>query len=579
MRLSGIFVVTALLAAAQSPDEIRVNAHPYTPAQTRIVVQSDLVQLEVVVRDPRGRPVNGLKQGDFEILDESKPREIAAFSISTRDVTAAAGATPIAASSTPTTSSVASDGTPSRSTLLFFDDLHAGMAELHRTQTAAAQFVKTAMTPGAEAAVFTASEGQLLGFTADASALTAAIAKIHPHPHISENGSQSCPRITPYQAYLIENNDYTAFNAALDELQHCQYSDPNETKVHGTAPGPTGTDPNSAAVRAQAHTTWEQTRRDSLNAFAAIENAVSLLAGAPGTRVLLIVSTGFLSGMLDAELDETIDRAIHSGVVINALDAKGMWAEAPGRPFDQPHSDVGFPLQTFAFEIQTMGARNYALNAVMEETASATGSLFFHNSNDLVGGFAALAAVPETTYLLAFRPDREGAPRYRKLKVRLTALKGDYVQARPGYFAPGNALDQNTGVRPIDREVMARDIVKDIPIDVGEDTGKASKGDAVVTLMIHVDIRGLQFAQREGRSVQKLTFVGALLDKDGKIVGAKEGEMELALKKDTLVKLTSKGVSAGLRLSAPPGRYLARVVVQDAGGKLGAVNGVVDIPE
>jgi VWFA-related protein len=573
--------ISGLLAAAQPADEVHLSAHPYTPPQLRLVVQSELVQLDVVVRDPHGRSVSGLKQSDFQILDEGKPREITGFSVSTREAAQGSGqaaAAAPAASASPSTPPQAPP--PSRSTLLFFDDLHAPVSDLQRVQIAAKRFVKDGLGPGGRAAVYAASEGLILDFTADADALTAAIGKLRPHPRISENGMQSCPRMTPYQAYLIDSSsDYSAFNAALDEMAHCQYTDPNETQVRGASPpGPTGTDANSAAVRAQASATWEQARRDSLNSFGAIDQAVAVLSRVPGTRVLLMVSTGFLSGMLEAELDATIDRAIHAGVVINALDAKGLWVETPGRPFEEGHTTLGFPLQTFAFEIQTIGSRIAAMNAVMEETTSATGGLFFHNSNDLVGGFAVLAAVPETTYLLAFRPGTEGAAgRYRKLRVRLTALKGDYIQARPGYFAPGSAPAEGPrGPRSIDQEVQARDVLKDIPIDVGEET-KPGKGEGVVTLMIHVDLAPLKFAQREGRHIQKLTFVGALLDKDGNIVAAKEGEMDLSLKKETLAKLTASGVSAGLRLSAPPGRYLARVVVQDADGKMASLNGAVEI--
>ena len=78
MKWIGALAVTALLAAAQS-DEVRVSAHTYTPTPLRLTVQSDLVELEVVVRDPHGRTVSGLRQGDFEIFDKGKHREIAAF--------------------------------------------------------------------------------------------------------------------------------------------------------------------------------------------------------------------------------------------------------------------------------------------------------------------------------------------------------------------------------------------------------------------------------------------------------------------------------------------------------------------
>jgi VWFA-related protein len=585
MRWLGLSLASAFLAAAQ-PDEIRVRADVYTPPQLRLSVQSQLVQLEVVVRDGHGHAVGGLKQGDFEILDEGKPRTLAAFSVETLQpqaatALAAAPAGTASASSEPATPSRA--GPPPRSTLLFFDDLHAPASDLQRVQIAAKRFIEDGMGPGARAAVFAASEGLTVDFTADADALTMGIGKLRPHPRISENGMQSCPRITPYQAYLIDNNlDYSAFNAALREMDYCKDADPPNRKASsgGGPPGPTGTDPNSAAVRAQARATWEQARRDSLNSIAAIDNALAVLSRAPGTRVLLMVSTGFLSGMMEAELDKTIDRAIRSGIVINALDAKGLWAEAPGRPFEEGHTTLGFPLETFTFEIQNIGARNYAMNAAMEDSAAATGGLFFHNSNDLAGGFSQLAAVPETTYLLAFRPDTKGAAgKYRKLKVRLPAAKGYYVQARPGYVEPGDApIGAQTEPRPLDRQALAQDVLTEIPIQLDGRPGKSEKGDPELSLSIHVDVAALKFAEREGRRVQKLTFIGALLDAGGNMVAAKEGVVDFALKNETLPRLMASGLNASLSLAAPPGSYRVRVVVQDADGKMASLNRSLEIP-
>jgi len=578
----GLSLASALLAAAQ-PDEVRVSAHSYTPPPVRLTVESRLVQLEVVVRDPHGHAVGGLKQGDFEILDEGKPRTIAAFSVESLAPSAGPASAPAAPSGSTTASASSPPPAPPRSTLLFFDDLHAPMSDLQRVAIAARQFIKDGMGPGGRAAVYAASQGLTLDFTADADALTAAIGKVRPHPRISENGMQSCPRMTPYQAYLIDNNlDYSAFNAALQEMSYCVNADPNERVNRGISPpGPTGMDPNSAAVRSQAKATWEQARTDSLNSFAGIENALAVLSRAPGTRVLLMVSTGFLSGMLEAELDATIDRAIHAGIVINALDAKGLWVELPGRPLDQPHTDLGFPLQTFAFEIQNIASRNDALNAVMAETASATGGLFFHNSNDLLGGFSQLAAVPETAYLLAFRPDAESAAgKFHKLKVRLTAGKGYYIQARPGYFAPGKAhAAAQADLGPLDRQVLGSDVLTEIPIQVDQRLDKSEKGAPEVSLAIHVDVSPLKFAARGGRRVQKLICIGALVDADGNVVAAKEGVVDFALKNETLPRLMASGLSAALSLTAPPGSYRVRVVVQDADGKMASLNQSMEIPK
>src|ERR1039458_5514464 len=305
-----------------------------------------------------------------------------------------------------------------------------------------------------------------------------------------------------------------------------------------------------------------------------------LMGRAAGTRVLLMVSTGFLSGMLEAELGIPIDRAIHAGIVINALDAKGLWAEPPGRPFGEG-APAGLPLATFIFETSTMLSRNDAMNAVMAELAAGTGGLFFHSSNDLAGGFSQLAAVPETTYLLALRPATEGAKgKYHKLKVRLTAGKGHYVQVRRGYFAPGNApTSTHTELRPLDRQALASDVLTEIPIQLDGRLDKSAKGESEVSLAIHVDVSPLKFAKRNGRNIQKLTFIGALLDGDGNIVAAKEGVVDFALKDETLPRLTASGLNASLSLAAPPGPYRVRLVVQDADGKMASLNQTMEIPK
>ncbi len=584
-------IACAFIAAAQqTTDEVRVSAHVYTPPQLRLTVKAQLVQLEVVVRDPHGQAVSGLKQADFEILDEGKPRAIAAFSVETRGH---AQANALAAAPAPSTT--ASVGAlpampipaPPRSTLLFFDDLHATGGELQRTQAAAKRFIKDGLGPGARAAVYAASEGLTLDFTPDADALTAAIEKLRSHQRMSENGLQQCPRITPYQAYLIANNlDYAALNAALAEANQCTNSSVGAMVTSAIPRGPSKgggmipTNPTAIAVRAQAEATWQQAREISLSSFDAIRSAMARLARAPGTRVLLMVSTGFLSGMLDAERDAAIDHAIHAGIVINALDAKGLWAEGPGRPFGQDAQTYkGFPIQTFIFEATSIGTRNDAMNAVMAEFAAGTGGLFFHNSNDLAGGFAQLAAVPEATYLLAFRPDAEGAAsKYHKLKVRLTAGNHDYVQTRPGYFAPANTpAEAKTEPRKLDQEALAVDALAEIPVQLSGRLSKTMQGSPLLSLVIHVDLAKLKFTESWGRQTQKLAFIGALMDADGNLAAAKEGAMELALKKENLARMQASGVNAALTLSAPPGPYRVRIVVQDAEGKMAALSQTVEI--
>ncbi|HEY4283234.1 MAG TPA: hypothetical protein VGM62_09225, partial [Chthoniobacterales bacterium] len=61
---------------------------------------------------------------------------------------------------------------------------------------------------------------------------------------------------------------------------------------------------------------------------------------------------------------------------------------------------------------------------------------FFHNNNDLEGGFKELTQAPEYLYILEMSLDQVKADgTYHRLKVKVDrdALK---VEARRGYFAP-----------------------------------------------------------------------------------------------------------------------------------------------
>jgi len=127
----------------------------------------------------------------------------------------------------------------------------------------------------------------------------------------------------------------------------------------------------AASVRAQASATWQQTRADSLTSFDAIDHALALLARAP-ERVLLMVSPVFSpvcwtrTGCLNRPRHPRRNR--HQ----TRSTRRALWSETPGRPWNEPaQTTKGFPLQTFIFETSSIGSRNDAMNAVMENSLPA----------------------------------------------------------------------------------------------------------------------------------------------------------------------------------------------------------------
>ena len=86
---------------------------------------------------------------------------------------------------------------------------------------------------------------------------------------------------------------------------------------------------------------------------------------------------------------------------------------------------------------------------------------------------------------------------------------------------------------------------------------------------MHVDIQPLHFQQQKDRHVQQLTFISALFDSQGKLAGARQSDVLLALRDDSLQKLSTTGFNARLYLEAPPGNYnLREVVFEEVDGKM-----------
>jgi len=164
-------------------------------------------------------------------------------------------------------------------------------------------------------------------------------------------------------------------------------------------------------VRMEAEETWRRVRAIANDTLASIDRVVGHLAQMPGSRVLLLASSGFFGQTLEKQQQTVIDHAIHSGVVINALDSKGMYAEAPPgcRPGDPNPAkcmiDTGsFGAPSVLTETIALTERLMVVNTAMADMAHGTGGEFFHNNNDLHAGLRRLGAV-EVVYHMSFRPE------------------------------------------------------------------------------------------------------------------------------------------------------------------------------
>lgn len=586
--------LAAISAVAQSfaPGEIRISSSSYSPPQSTLRVNTKEVQVEVVVRDPKGMPVGGLRQEQFQLFDKGQLRKLTGFVSEVRSVPGPISGYKSKTAPVPDPAHVASAVAPrARFVALFFDDIHTQSGDFRHAQVAALRFLKEAASPGDKVGVFTASARGTLDFTSDKSKLLDTVNALRARPMVEESGAGQCPRITPYQAYLITAHDYTATTAAYQEAIACR-NDGTETYTQSAPPRgePLGigapvpeSNQTLQVIRAEADQIWNHAKDISEMTLGAIANTLARLSAMPGDRMLLFSSAGFLSEGMEHDVDELIAAAVRSGIVMNALDAKGLYVETPGRPIDEPSTAPTALLSAVLnFEAVTKLEKMQAGEAAMENFAMATGGLLFRNNNDLDYGFYELGVVPAYSYILSFsaddaRPDGS----FHSLNVKVDRPESQ-LEYRPGYYAPTSAAAVAKVQTPVgsklDQAVASKDDLSEIPASASAKPAKSVSGAQELAVTIHVDIRSLPFEKKDDRQLERLDLVVALFDSQNNFVAGKRGEFDLALKSESLTRLESAGINGTLSITAPPGAYRLRAVAQEAlTGKTAATSQPIQI--
>ncbi len=542
----------------------------------RIEAQRNVVLVRVVVRDSKGQAVGNLHKEDFKLLDNRKPQIITHFAVEVPLSKRPTGVTPgqQEMDTEAGTGKALAPSPPQRYLALYFDDVHMAFEDVARTRDAADHYLAGALQPGDRVGVFTSSGQTVLDFTDDRPKLREALSRLLPRPVVPMR-ENTCPEIFDYQAYLIvHQHDIYAIDIATEEAYHCYCE--NLPRIPPDCRG---------EARRQAETEAMQVlnsfETQSEYALRGLEQLARRIGVVPGQRSIVLVSPGFLTLTQESRVEEIVERALRSNVIINTLDAKGLFAVIPlGDASRRPMVLTRRPDLT-GNKVQIQLNSMQRQSDVLAELAADTGGVFFHNSNDLDEGFRKVGALPEVYYVLAFSPQNlklDG--RFHSLKVNLASSGRLAVQARRGYFAPTKPLDATSQAKEeIEQALFSQDELNELPIDVHTQFFKLSGRDTRLSVLTHVDLRLIRFRKQEGRNRNNLTFVTGLFDRDGKYVTGKEKLLELRLRDGSLERLSQSGVTIRNSFDVEPGTYLVRQVVRDAeGGQISGLNRTVEIP-
>jgi len=536
---------------------------------TTFKVNVKLVVVRAVVRDSQGHAVGNLHKEDFQVFDNGKPQVISQFEVEQPGALTAKARQKSDDNfgEVPPTDTAFNPGNapavPERFVGYVFDDVHLQFGDLAQVRNATERHFAT-LKPTDRAAIFTTSGQGNLDFTDDRARLREALLRLQPRP-IAGGFGQECPDISYYQADLIVNkNDPEATQVAIQDALVCELPSPNQSTALTTAAM------LANSISQQVLSAGDHESRVSLGV---LKDVVRNISRMPGQRSIVLASPGFITPQMEYDYTEIIDRAVRSQVVINALDARGLYVPSALVDASRPRPPSGS-------KVLLEAAADSAQAELLAILADGTGGMFFHNSNDFDEGFRRVAETPEYTYVLAFTPQNlklDGS--FHSLKVTLKSPQKLTLQARRGYYAPKTLADpEEQAKQEIMDEMFSQEELHNLPVKLHTQFFKAGDEDAKLVVLAHVDVKLLRFRKVEGRNDNVLTCVSALFNRNGNFVQGSKKIVTMHWKDETLEHKLGAGITLKTSFDVKPGNYLVRLVVRDAEGQMmSAENGTVEI--
>ncbi len=563
----------SLGALAQQQPAPTSSPSPSAPAQQPAAKKADeddvvrittnLVQLDAVVTDSKGRVVTDLGPDEFDILEDGKSQKITNLSyvsLESSEVTRSQPASPRDKTAPPLPPVRLRPDQVRRTIALVVDDLGLSFESTYFVRETLKKFIDQQMQTNDLVAIIRTSGGigALQQFTSDKRQLYAAVEKV---------------KWTPYGRGGI-----SAF-------------------------APIAADP--LADRRTDDLTVERTRGDDADQFredlfavgtlGALNYVVRGLRDLPGRKAVLLISDGLKifnsdpsrSSRILSRLRSLTDLANRASVVIYTIDARGL--TIPG--LTASDNTLGMNADEVEQSLNDRSNSFFESQQGLVYLAQQTGGISIRNSNDLNKGIKRVMEDQKGYYLIGYRPDDStfdqiaGRRKFHRLKLKVKRDGKFNVRMRSGFYGITDEERIPPKLTPVQRMVGA--LVSPfgaagVRLRLTSLFANDPKFGSVMRSFLHIDGRDLTFTKAEDDWEKVVVDLMAITFGDNGVVVDEMGRTQtIKLKGKVLEGAKKNGFTYNLIVPVKKaGAYQLRTALRDnESDRVGAATQFIEVPD
>ena len=550
-------------------------------AQDDVVrVKSNLVNIDVLVKDKKGKYIADLKAEDFTIFENGVQQKVEFFDaplvgVTNRTPTAATGRVQADAATSPPAAITRNYVT------LVLDSQSTDITNLKQVREGTIRYVRDQITDGDAVALLSVTNSlQLLQpFTHDKAKLIAVLESFG-------SGANS----KNFERQDMADN----INSLRGELQVA--NEAPTTSIQSPAAGS-----NAARIMIMRTMLAQfiklrtalslQQSRPILAAIAAICEG---LRAVPGKKTLVLFSQGFVTpAVLDWQVQSTIDIANRANVAIYIIDSAGLKASAPTTTSLGGNSPLaGISAATNQEQrIRAVGgetifdtSRQEGLGReydILYRMSGDTGGRFLKGNNDIGQGLERINQEIQSRYTLAYRSTNQNFDSsFRKVKIEVRRSDAQII-SRSGYYAipPEEIVLLSPADKKLFDNFAAIESNPGMRVSVSVSQFRSRDGLYTIPLAIELPPEVVQVERKGDKRLLQLEVLGVLKSADT-MLSRLGGNFDVSLTDAQYQSIVSNNIYYRQDLVLTPGQYTIDLIVKDRqSGKMSARREQLVLPD